>query len=93
MNNITHPGMIAPTMDISHIGRRECQSPGVWYRVDKHMTLYCLHKNDITPCVLKADLDSICYLCRAGEPHTELLHDNLIWTPHEEQQHKYAERY
>lgn len=89
-------GMIAPLMDTSHIGRRECQSPDAWYRTDckgspAEITLYVLHKDDFTPGLIAAKLGSYCYLCRAQVPHTELLHDELIYTCYRKQQQTYGE--
>lgn len=83
--------MIAPTAEamFASVGRRYFDS--VWYRVDPNMTLYCLGRNDITPVTLLSSYDKRCYLCRAGEAHTTLLHDELRYMDDEEQQKLYGE--
>ncbi len=83
--------MIAPTADLmfASVGKRYFD--GVWYREDPHMTLYCADKDDITPCILLSSYDDACYLCRAKEMHTTLLHDELRFTEDEEQWKLYGE--
>ena len=85
-------GIASPTMDkvFANVGKRYF-TRGIWYREDPHMTLYCLDKDDITPCILLSSYDEACYLCRAKTPHTTLLHDELRYTDEAEQRKLYAE--
>lgn len=77
------------------IGRRECQSPGVYYRTDTlhdgKFTLYCLDFDDFTRCVTGAKPETNCCLCRANERHSESLHAHLLFIPYDEQQKLYGE--
>lgn len=91
MTNVTHPGMKSPTAEAMFVSVGKRYFDGAWYRVDPNMTLHCAGRDDISPCILLSSYDERCWLCRAKEPHTTELHDELRYTDYEEQVRLYAE--